>query len=340
MKILLTGGAGYIGSHAAVVLSEAGHEVVVLDNLSNSDAGILDRIAVILNKHLPFIKGDVRDTSLIKTVLDEFKIDAVMHFAGLKSVGESIEDPINYFWNNVQGTISILQAMEEVNVKTLVFSSSATVYGNPEYLPLDEKHPTSVINPYGRNKLHIEEILSDVVATNKEWRVISLRYFNPVGSHDSGLIGEDPRGIPNNLVPIIANVASGAISYLNIYGNDYETPDGTAIRDYIHVMDLAEGHLSALEYILKQEGFHLVNLGTGVGTSVLEMIKAYELANNLKINYQFASRRFGDVAVCFADVEKAKLQLGWEAKRTLSQMCQSSWSWQQAKNNSNFIGGK
>ena len=230
--------------------------------------------------------------------------------------------------------------MEEVNVKTLVFSSSATVYGNPEYLPLDEKHPTSVINPYGRNKLHIEEILSDVVATNKEWRVISLRYFNPVGSHDSGLIGEDPRGIPNNLVPIIANVASGAISYLNIYGNDYETPDGTAIRDYIHVMDLAEGHLSALEYILKQEGFHLVNLGTGVGTSVLEMIKAYELANNLKINYQFASRRFGDVAVCFADVEKAKLQLGWEAKRTLSQMCQSSWSWQQAKNNSNFIGGK
>ena len=329
MNILLTGGAGYIGSHAAVVLTEAGHQVVILDNFCNSHRSILDRLAKLLGKTLPCVDGDIRDADLVQKALQDFKIDAVMHFAGLKAVGESVQKPIEYFDNNVSGTISLLKAMEKANVKTLVFSSSATVYGEPQYLPLDEVHPTSSTNPYGRNKLHIEEMLSDVVAADQSWRVISLRYFNPVGAHESGLIGEDPNGIPNNLVPYVAKVAAGELPSLSVFGNDYDTPDGTGVRDYIHVMDLVEGHLAALDYIDQHSGYHVVNLGTGVGRSVLEMVKAYELASFKKIVYRVLARRPGDVASCYAKVDKANSMLGWKAKRSIVDMCASSWHWQE-----------
>jgi UDP-glucose 4-epimerase len=329
MNILLTGGAGYIGSHAAVVLTEAGHQVVILDNFCNSHRGVLDRLAKLLGKTLTCIDGDIRDTDLVQKALQDFKIDAVMHFAGLKAVGESVQKPIEYFDNNVSGTISLLKAMQKANVKTLVFSSSATVYGDPQYLPLDEAHPTSSNNPYGRNKLHIEEMLSDVVAADQSWRVILLRYFNPVGAHESGLIGEDPNGIPNNLVPYVAKVAAGELPCLSVFGNDYGTPDGTGVRDYIHVMDLVEGHLAALDYIGQHSGYHVVNLGTGIGTSVLEMVKAYELASFQKIIYRVLVRRPGDVASCYAKVDKANSMLGWKAKRSIIDMCASSWHWQE-----------
>ena len=329
MNILLTGGAGYIGSHAAVVLTEAGHQVVILDNFCNSHRGVLDRLAKLLAKTIPCIDGDIRDAELVQKAMQEFKIDAVMHFAGLKAVGESVQKPIEYFDNNVSGTISLLKAMHQANVKTLVFSSSATVYGDPQYLPLDEAHPTSSTNPYGRNKLHIEEMLSDVVASDQSWRVISLRYFNPVGAHESGLIGEDPNGIPNNLVPYVAKVAAGELPSLSVFGNDYDTPDGTGVRDYIHVMDLVEGHLAALDYIGQHIGYHVVNLGTGIGTSVLEMVKAYEVASFKKIVYRVLVRRPGDVASCYAKVDKANSMLGWKAKRSIVDMCASSWHWQE-----------
>ena len=328
MNILLTGGAGYIGSHAAVVLTEAGHQVVILDNFCNSHRGVLDRLAKLLGKTLPCIDGDIRDTEHVKKVLQDYKIDAVMHFAGLKAVGESVQKPIEYFDNNVAGTISLLQAMRASNIKTLVFSSSATVYGAPQYLPLDESHPTQAANPYGRSKLYIEEMLADVVASDASWHIACLRYFNPVGAHESGLIGEDPNGIPNNLMPYIAQVASGKLAYLNVYGNDYDTPDGTGVRDYIHVMDLAEGHLAALNFIEQQSGLHVFNLGTGKGSSVLEMVKAFEEVSGKSIPLKVTTRRVGDVATCYAEVDRASLDLSWNATRTLQEMCASTWNFQ------------
>jgi len=328
MNILLTGGAGYIGSHAAVVLTEAGHQVVILDNFCNSQRSVLERLAKILGKAVPCVEGDIRDTELVKKVLKDYQIDAVMHFAGLKAVGESVQNPIDYFDNNVGCTISLLQAMRASNIKTLVFSSSATVYGAPQYLPLDENHPTQATNPYGRSKLHIEEMLADIVVSEPTWHVACLRYFNPVGAHESGLIGEDPNGIPNNLMPYIAQVALGKLPYLNVYGNDYDTPDGTGVRDYIHVMDLAEGHLAALSFIKQKSVLNIFNLGTGKGNSVLEMVKAFEEVSGKSIPLKVTNRRAGDVATCYARVDKSSADLSWKATRTLQEMCSSTWNFQ------------
>lgn len=331
MNILLTGGTGYIGSHAAVTLVQAGHEIVLLDNLSNSQRQVVDRIAQILGRPIPFIEGDIRDVSLMEQTLRQHHIDAVMHFAGLKAVGESVKLPLAYYANNVQGTISLLQAMQACGVTTIVFSSSATVYGDPTYLPIDEQHPTSATNPYGRTKLHIEEMLADLAASCSDWKIARLRYFNPVGAHPSGLIGEDPNGIPNNLMPIVSRVAAGILPVLSVYGNDYPTPDGTGVRDYIHVMDLVEGHLSALKFLENQNlgGCHTFNLGTGQGYSVLEMLRAFEGISGQKVPYQIVARRPGDVASCFAKVDRAAQVLGWRARRGLAEMCQSNWHFQQ-----------
>ena len=323
MNILLTGGTGYIGSHTAVVLSQAGHEVVLLDNFCNSDPSVLERLEKILGKALPCIEADVRETDVVEKVLREYKIDAVIHFAGLKAVGESNEKPVEYYANNVQGTISLLQAMNAVGVKKLVFSSSATVYGDPQYLPIDENHPTNPTNPYGRTKLQIEQMLRDLSNSDPEWRIICLRYFNPVGAHESGLIGESPEGVPNNLMPYIAKVASGKLPYLNIFGKDYSTKDGTGIRDYIHIMDLVDGHLVALEYLRAHPNYEIVNLGTGVGYSVMEIVSEFEAAWNLKIPYKFSCRRSGDIASCIADVSRAEEIFRWTAQRGLSSMCSS-----------------
>lgn len=326
MNILLTGGAGYIGSHAAVLLSESGHEVVLLDNFCNSNPGVLVSLQKILGKTLPCIQSDIRDTDVVEKVLREYKIDAVIHFAGLKAVGESVANPILYYANNVQGTISLLQAMQKVNVKTLVFSSSATVYGSPQYLPYDEDHPTKPMNPYGQSKLQIEEILQDLSASDSEWKISSLRYFNPVGAHESGLIGENPNGTPNNLMPCIAKVASGVLPHLNIFGDDYETRDGTGERDYIHVMDLAAGHISALSLCEKvEEGYHVINLGVGRPISVLEIISTFEKISGRKIKKVVTKRRCGDLPVYYAKVDKAKNVLKWQACRSLLDMCESSW---------------
>ncbi|MFT5760214.1 MAG: UDP-glucose 4-epimerase [Alteromonadaceae bacterium] len=328
MNILLTGGTGYIGSHTAVDLVEAGHKVVLFDNLSNSCRDVVGRLESITNQSIPFVEGDIRDTSLLSKTIKEKKVDAVIHFAGFKEVGESVERPLEYFDNNVGGTISLLEAMQENQVKTLVFSSSATVYGDPQYLPIDENHPTSATNPYGRTKLHIEEMLQDLARSDAGWRVACLRYFNPVGAHESSLIGEDPAGVPNNLMPYVAQVAVGKLACLNIYGDDYPTADGTGVRDYVHVMDLASGHLSAINFLSQNFGCHIFNLGTGAGFSVLEMVKAFVRASGRQINYQIRSRRAGDVASCYADVCKAKHVLGWEARFNLNNMCESGWRWQ------------
>ena len=327
MNILLTGGAGYIGSHTAVVLSQVGHEVVLLDNFCNSKKNVLERLQKILGKALPCVEGDVRDTALVTKTLQDYKIDAVIHFAGLKAVGESVEKPIEYYANNVHGTISLLEAMKSTNVKTLVFSSSATVYGDPQYLPIDEDHPTSATNAYGRSKLHIEEMLKDVANSDANWKIICLRYFNPVGAHESGLIGEDPNGLPNNLMPLIAKIASGKLPHLNVYGNDYPTPDGTGVRDYIHVMDLAKGHLAALTYIQNHKGWDVINLGTGWGFSVYDVLEAYEKAAEIKIPFQISKRRLGDISSCYAKVNKAQLILKWKAEENIECMCKSSWNW-------------
>lgn len=331
MNILLTGGAGYIGSHTAVVLSQAGHEVVLLDNFCNSNPSVLERLQKILDKALPCIEADVRDTEVVEKVLREYKVDAVIHFAGLKAVGESVEKPIEYYANNVQGTISLLQAMKSVGIKTLVFSSSATVYGDPQYLPVDEAHPTSATNAYGRSKLHIEEILQDVANSDSAWKIICLRYFNPVGAHESGLIGENPTGVPNNLMPYIAQVAAGIQPHLNVYGNCYSTLDGTGVRDYIHVMDLADGHLAALTYAQDNHGWDVINLGTGKGTSVLELVAVYEQVCGKTVICSFTKNRPGDVAASFAKVNKSETLLGWKAKRNLWDMCETSCKWQQQK---------
>ena len=329
MNILLTGGTGYIGSHTAVVLSGLGHNVVLFDNLSNSSAEVCEKLERITGLKLPFVLGDVRDTSLVKDVIKEHRIEAVVHFAGLKSVGESVEKPIEYYQNNVQGTLSLLEAMRSQSVKMLVFSSSATVYGQPQYLPLDESHPTSATNPYGRSKLHIEEILQDLAISDHDWKIVCLRYFNPVGAHDSALIGENPAGIPNNLMPYIAQVAVGHRTELSVFGSDYPTQDGTGVRDYIHVMDLAQGHAAALNFLKSETGWHAINLGTGQGYSVLDMVHAFEIASGRKVSYRITTRRPGDVAECYANAEKARNLMDWEAQRSLPEMCESTWRFQQ-----------
>lgn len=329
MKILLTGGAGYIGSHVAAALVSAGHDVVCFDNLANSDAGVMERLESITGTSIPLIVGDIRDGDAVRQAIKDHDIAAVIHFAGLKAVGESVAEPMLYYDNNVRGTLSLVQAMADCDVKTLVFSSSATVYGQPRYLPLDENHPTSATNPYGRTKLMIEEMLSDIAAADPAWRIATLRYFNPVGAHDSGLIGENPNGVPNNLMPFISRVAAGRLSELSIFGSDYDTPDGTGVRDYIHVLDLADGHVAALDAIARADpALSTWNLGTGQGYSVLDMVAAFERVNDVRIPYRLAPRRDGDVASCFASPDRAARDLGWTARRDLDAMCASSWSFE------------
>jgi UDP-glucose 4-epimerase len=328
MNILLTGGTGYIGSHTAVALGEAGHRVTLYDNLSNSARCVKTRIESIVGQPLTFIQADVRDTKTLTCALEDHAIEAVIHFAGLKAVGESVEKPIDYYANNVQGTISLLEAMRAAGCHALVFSSSATVYGEPRYLPLDEQHPLSVTNPYGRCKLHIEEMLKDVTHADPAWKIACLRYFNPVGAHESGLIGENPVGIPNNLMPFIAQVAVGRLRELKVFGSDYPTPDGTGVRDYIHVRDLAEGHAAALRYLEEHPGWQAINLGTGQGYSVLDMVKAFSAASGKPIPWQIIPRRAGDVACCYANPEKAGNLLRWSARRGLDEMCESTWHFQ------------
>ncbi|MBC7624904.1 MAG: UDP-glucose 4-epimerase GalE [Aeromicrobium sp.] len=339
MNVLLTGGTGYVASHTAVVLAEAGHRIALFDNLCNSQPQVAQRLQFMTGQTMPLIVGDVRDTALLIQALKKHQIDAVFHFAGLKAVGESVAQPIDYYANNVHGSISVVQAMHAAHVKTLVFSSSATVYGCPQYLPIDEAHPTKATNPYGRSKLQVEEILADVVTSDPRWRIACLRYFNPVGAHESGQIGEDPAGVPNNLMPYVAQVASGKLPYLSVFGNDYPTPDGTGVRDYIHVADLAVGHLAALNFLARDDNaagllssqgtvdstIHTFNLGRGQGHSVFEIIKAFELASGKTVKYQIASRRPGDIATCYAEVKKAEQILGWKAKRNLQDMCVSAW---------------
>ena len=332
MNILLTGGTGYIASHTAVTLINSGHKVVLYDNLVNSNASVVSKLEKITGVRLPFIEGDIRNTYLLASTLKSYGVEAVIHFAGLKAVGESVQNPLQYYANNVGGAISLLNAMTEVGIKTLVFSSSATVYGNPQYLPIDEAHPRSATNPYGRTKLQIENILEDLAESDASWSITCLRYFNPVGAHDSGLIGEDPNGAPNNLMPYLARVAAGKLPYLNIFGNDYDTPDGTGVRDYIHVMDLAEGHLAAINAVsAKGAPFGAFNLGTGRGQSVLEMLRAFEQVSGLKIQSQVVARRAGDVSTCYALADKAAKSLGWVASRPLDNMCSSTWAFQVSK---------
>lgn len=328
--ILVTGGTGYIGSHACVALMQAGREVLILDNLCNSRVEVLDRLAAICGRRSAFVAGDVRDAGTLDEVFDRHPIRAVMHFAGLKAVGESVEKPLDYYDNNVTGTLRLLTAMRRAEVKTLVFSSSATVYGDPAGLPVREDAPRSATNPYGRSKLMIEDILADLSAAEPGWRIARLRYFNPVGAHESGLIGEDPRGTPNNLMPYIAQVATGQRAHLNVWGDDWPTPDGTGVRDYIHVMDLAEGHLAALDHLERQGGLLTVNLGTGRGLSVLEMVKAFEQASGRPVPYNVAPRRPGDIASCWADPGLAHRLLGWRARRGIDAMCADAWHWQRS----------
>lgn len=328
MTILLTGGTGYIGSHTAVTLLEAGQKVVLFDNLSNSRLDVVARIEQITGQAVPFIEGDIRDTKLLQKTLQEHGCDSVLHFAGLKAVGESVAKPILYYANNVQGTIGLLQAMDAAGTRTLVFSSSATVYGEPKYLPYDEDHPTAAINPYGRTKLQIEQMLNDVCHSDLTWRVACLRYFNPVGAHPSGLIGEDPEGIPNNLMPYVAKVATGDLPAINVFGTDYPTPDGTGVRDYIHVVDLAEGHLAGLRFLETETGWHAFNLGTGQGYSVLDLINAFERTCGRRLPRTLAPRRQGDLASYYANAAKAAKELGWKASRSLDDICASAWKWQ------------
>ena len=325
MNILLTGGAGYIGTHTAVALLAASRHVVVFDNFSNSNPSALAHVEKITGQKITLVTGDVRDRALVEDTLRRHSIDSVIHFAGLKAVGESVREPLAYFSNNCQGTICLLQAMTACGVRSLVFSSSATVYGDPQYLPLDEAHPTSATNPYGRSKLHIEEMLADLCHSDSAWSVACLRYFNPVGAHESGLIGEDPQGVPNNLMPYMARVAMGELPVLSVFGSDYLTPDGTGIRDYIHVMDLAEAHLAAVGYLTSHSGWQAINLGTGQGYSVLEMIKAFEAASEQTIPFRLEPRRLGDIAACYALPNKAAMLLKWRTRRSLNDMCASTW---------------
>ncbi|MGQ3099509.1 MAG: UDP-glucose 4-epimerase GalE [Sphingopyxis solisilvae] len=327
---MLTGGTGYIGSHVAATLLSTGQPIVCFDNLANSDASVIDRLEAITGTSVPLVVGDIRDGQALRQVMAEHAVTAVIHFAGLKAVGESVAEPLKYYDNNVRGTLSLVEAMADCGAKTLVFSSSATVYGQPQYLPLDEDHPTSATNPYGRTKLMIEEMLADIAAADPAWRIAILRYFNPVGAHDSGLIGENPNGIPNNLMPFITRVAAGRLAELSVFGADYDTPDGTGVRDYIHVLDLADGHVAALDAIGQAEpALSTWNLGTGQGYSVLDMVKAFERVNGVSIPYRIAPRRDGDVASCYASPERAARELRWTASRDLDAMCASSWRFEQ-----------
>lgn len=327
--ILITGGTGYIGSHTCVALVKTGRKVILADNLSNSRISVVDRLQDICGVRPHFVQCDIRNKDALDQIFDSHPITSVMHFAGLKAVGESVQKPLEYFDNNVNGTLSLLAAMQRANVRSLVFSSSATVYGDPAELPIREDFPRSATNPYGRSKLIVEDILHDFHNAHPDWRIANLRYFNPVGAHESGRIGEDPEGIPNNLVPYIGQVAIGRLDKLNVFGGDYPTPDGTGVRDYIHVMDLAEGHVAALDYLQRNGGFASFNLGTGKGASVLEMIRAFESASGRRVQYRIVDRRPGDVARCFADPGRANRLLGWQAKRGIDEMCHDAWRWQQ-----------
>ncbi len=327
-KILVTGASGYIGSHTCVALLQAGYEVVALDNLCNSSREALARVKQIAGRDLLFIEADVRDRNALDTILQQHDIGAVIHFAGLKAVGESVSMPLAYFQNNVTGTLTLLEALATAKVKRFVFSSSATVYGDPETVPLKESARLGVTNPYGRSKLMVEEILADLQKSDPDWRIGILRYFNPVGAHPSGLIGEDPRGTPNNLMPFIAQVAIGRRERLAVFGNDYPTPDGTGVRDYIHVVDLAQGHVAALQHLFAQADSFTVNLGTGRGYSVLEAVQAFEAASGRRVPYQISARRSGDIATCYADPASAQELLGWRAEKTLAEMCADHWRWQ------------
>jgi len=328
MKILVTGGMGYIGSHTVVELQNAGHEVVVVDNLSNAVASVQERVQRITDKTFVFEEADIRDRAALERVFGAHKVDAVIHFAGLKAVGESVAQPLRYYDNNVNGSVILFETMAKFGVKTIVFSSSATVYGDPASVPIREDFPLSATNPYGRSKLMIEDILRDLSKAEPDWRIALLRYFNPVGAHESGLIGEEPNGIPNNLVPYIAQVANGQRDKLSVFGGDYPTPDGTGLRDYIHVVDLAIGHVKTLDRLAKGPGIVTYNLGTGRGNSVLEMVRAFEQACGRPIPYQIVDRRPGDVAKCYADPAKAREELGWTAERDVAQMCADVWRYQ------------
>ncbi|MBU9744902.1 UDP-glucose 4-epimerase GalE [Diplocloster agilis] len=328
MSILVTGGAGYIGSHTCVELLNAGYEVVVVDNLCNSSEESLKRVEEITGKTLKFYRADLLDRDAMEEIFENERIDSVIHFAGLKAVGESVQKPLEYYYNNVTGTLVLCDVMRKHGVKDIVFSSSATVYGNPHTVPIREDFPLSVTNPYGRTKLMLEEILQDLHVADSEWNVILLRYFNPIGAHKSGRIGENPKGIPNNLMPYITQVAIGKLTRLGVFGNDYDTPDGTGVRDYIHVVDLAKGHVKAIEKLKSKEGVSIYNLGTGNGYSVLDMVKAFEKASGREIPYEIKPRRAGDIAACYADPSKAKAELGWEAQYGLEEMCEDSWRWQ------------
>ena len=324
MNILLTGGLGYIGSHVAVTLINAGYEVFIVDNLINSDIETLEKIEKITNRKVYFNEIDIRNTEGLNKIFDSNNLDAVIHLSGLKAVGESVLLPLEYYSSNVSGSINLFKVMQAHNVKKIVFSSSATVYGNPQYLPIDEDHPIDAINPYGSTKIMIENILSDLSDSDKDWSFISLRYFNPIGSHESGIIGDNPVGIPNNLMPYILKVHNGEIDYLRVFGNDYNTPDGTGLRDYIHIEDLAKGHLDALESIVNNDRLtDYINLGTGKGSSVMEVVEAFETVSNKKIPYKIFPKRDGDAESCYADVRKAKKVLQWESKHDLISMCNS-----------------
>ena len=331
MRILVTGGTGYIGSHTTLALLEAGHDVVVLDNLVNSSEESLNRVQDLAGRTATFVQADLLDEDAVDSVFAKHGIDAVIHFAGLKAVGESVAKPLYYYHNNVGGTLNLLRMMDKHNVRTLVFSSSATVYGASEEVPLVEKMPMDAVNPYGRTKEQIEDILADLGAADERWNIALLRYFNPVGAHESGRIGEDPTGVPNNLLPFVAQVAVGRRDKVMVFGNDYPTPDGTGVRDYIHVVDLAAGHLAALGYITTKPGVHRWNLGTGNGSSVLDVLAAFSKAAGKEIPYEFAPRRPGDAAVSYADPSAALADLGWSAHRSLDAMCEDHWRWQ--KNN-------
>jgi UDP-glucose 4-epimerase len=327
MKVLITGGTGFIGSHLAIVLSQKNYDVLLFDNFSNSSPMTLERLKKITGKTIDCVKGNIEDFDLLKKILCAYQIDVVIHCAGLKSVTESVSKPLHYYNNNVSGSLSMLSAMASSNVKKLIFSSSATVYGLPQYLPLDEQHPISPTNPYGNTKAQIEAILKDLVISDPEWKVICLRYFNPVGAHESGLIGENPNGIPNNLMPHMAQVAFGDLAHLSVYGNDYQTYDGTGVRDFIHVMDLAEGHLAVLSCLDQFLGWDAINLGTGRGCSVIELMKAFEQASSKAISFKISPRRDGDIAQCYANVDKAFSKLGWKARFSIADMCKSTWIW-------------
>jgi UDP-glucose 4-epimerase len=336
MSILVTGGAGYIGSHTVIALQQAGYHVVIADNLCNAKAGVLSRIEQITGIEPEFVLADIRNADAMARIFSQHSIDAVIHFAGLKAVGESVAEPLKYYDNNVNGTLVLLTAMRDSGVKTLVFSSSATVYGDPASVPVSEDFPLSATNPYGRSKLMIEDMLRDLGKSEAGWKVHLLRYFNPVGAHESGLIGEDPNGIPNNLMPFVSQVAVGRREKLSVFGGDYDTVDGTGVRDYIHVLDLAEGHVASLKHLMQakiQDQVTPVNLGTGCGYSVLQVVKAFEQASGKRVPYQIVERRAGDVACVYANAQRAQQLLGWQAERDLAQMCTDSWHWQSTNPN-------